>query len=40
MRRLLLDAFIDVITLTGMIVVMGAINLNFTLVALAIAPIS
>jgi len=34
----LLGAFIDVVTLVGMIVIMGAINFKFTLVALAIAP--
>ena len=34
----LLDAFIDMLTLAGMIVVMAIINFKFTLVALAIAP--
>src|SRR6476619_573054 len=34
----LLDAFIDMLTLAGMIVIMSAINFKFTLVALAIAP--
>ena len=34
----LLGAFIDVVTLAGMIVIMGIINFKFTLVALAIAP--
>jgi ATP-binding cassette, subfamily B, bacterial len=34
----LLNAFIDTITLVGMIVIMAMINLKFTLVALAIAP--
>lgn len=35
----LLNALIDFVTLAGMIVVMSMINLNFTLVALAIAPL-
>jgi ATP-binding cassette, subfamily B, bacterial len=34
----LLGAFIDVVTLAGMIVIMSTINFKFTLVALAIAP--
>jgi subfamily B ATP-binding cassette protein MsbA len=34
----ILDAFIDVVTLGGMIVIMGMINFRFTLVALAVAP--
>jgi len=34
----LLSAFIDVVTLGGMIVIMSAINFKFTLVALAMAP--
>ena len=34
----LLSAFIDVVTLGGMIVIMGMINFRFTLVALAVAP--
>jgi ATP-binding cassette, subfamily B, bacterial len=35
----LLDAFIDALTLAGMILIMARINFRFTLVALAIAPV-
>jgi subfamily B ATP-binding cassette protein MsbA len=34
----LLDALLDVLTLAGMIMIMTAINVKFTLIALAIAP--
>jgi subfamily B ATP-binding cassette protein MsbA len=35
----LLDALLDVLMLTGMIIIMASINLRFTLVALSIAPL-